>query len=384
MTQQLSSVQTADRVAGLATMLGNLDGVSHANVLAQAFSPEALERALNLSFSRELGAFIPALLSIYKFFQAQSSRFGVALVPGIPATGRAYGTLEFPAFAVAHDELTYMVLLEPLPPVVRQAYPDMQQWAVHLRACVRSSTNGTPTSPDLASLQFLGEFKNSADRPVPKRQTYFREWDHTDRGFVASTEPTTGPEAWTPADVTRGLGAETFRAVMSSLRAVEQATQVEVPAKPSTQNTLLQLSYRDAGNFKRYMEEVLEGAITPEQVLQLGSALNDGYQLIADQVGLPTPSFEAHDGEDDWPSKELDHVWTVLNAFEEGTPLAESLHTDRAPTLAMTVVDFVHKVTNRAKAWDIEAEWARMESAAAWNSRNPDSTAVLRVLPRAA
>lgn len=379
---QLTSDQISARVASLATALGDLGGVVHANVLAQAFTPEALERALNLAFARELGALIPQLQDVYAFLQSQSQRFGAVSLPLSKSTGRAFGTADFPAFAISCEDLTYMVVLEPLPPMVREAYPDMHQWAVHLRVCTRSQSNKVLSAPAPASLQFLGEFKYSAERPVPKGQTYFREWDSSDRGFLASTEPTTGPEAWTPADVTRGVGADVFRIVLTHLQELHAATKTVKTAKG---NTLLKLSYRDAGNFGRYREEVLEGALTAEMVAALGAALNEGYQLIADQVGLPTPSFEEKAGESDWPSEELDHVWTVLDQFEDvGNPAPDQFHTDQAPTLAMTAEQFVQKVVAIGRNWDIAGEWARMQSAAAWNARTPDSAQVLRILPRAA
>lgn len=132
--------------------------------------------------------------------------------------------------------------------------------------------------------------------------------------------------------------------------------------------TKLSLLYRDANNYKEYHPEVLAGEISEEQLRLIAAKLDDGVFLIAEQVGLPTPSF-IDVGNSGWPRKNEDHVFTTLVVFEEaqedGNDLPEpsDLLTDEPPTLAMDVAAFVAKV-QAVSAWDVKAEWARMKRAA--------------------
>lgn len=132
-------------------------------------------------------------------------------------------------------------------------------------------------------------------------------------------------------------------------------------------NTKLCLLYRDANNFKTYRSEVLVGAITVEQLDTLSAHLEDGVFLIAEQVGLPTPSFSAV-GSAGWPRKRDDHVYTTLADFEEALeegmerPNPSDMLTDAPATLAMDVTTFVAKVAAISE-WDARTEWARMKHA---------------------
>jgi len=146
------------------------------------------------------------------------------------------------------------------------------------------------------------------------------------------------------------------------------------PMTPS--NTLLTLTYRDAGNFKRQLEEVVRGAISASQVERLSRKFESGYMLIAEQLGLPTPSFEEMPGEEDWPSEELDHVYTSWAQFEDadGAPALSTLLTDRPPTLAMTIDELVAR-TEAVRRWNVSDEWDRMEQSA----RRIDGPSVKRI-----
>lgn len=389
MKQTLTPPEIQTRVAHLQSGLGDLAGVAHAGVLAKAFDPAALERALNLAFAQALGALTPLLLNIHRYLTTRKAPFGIVELPVPGSTGAAFCDKEFKTFAIqVADAFTYMVVLEPLPPVVKVANPEMQQWAIHLRICTRgTSQSSAVAATPLGDLKFLGDFKYHADRPVPAGQKYFREWDCSDRGFLASTEPTTGGEAWTPADVTRGRGVSLFQEVLEHLKSVAAAVEDQTGTKQGL-NTLLQLSYRDAGNFGSVLEEVLQGAISSAQVAEMSSLLNDGYQLIADQVGLPTPSFVPRAGESDWPCDEMDHVWTTIAQFEAAdSPTPQVFATSKEPTLLMTVDELMERlraVRSSKLGWDIAAEWARMQEAGAWSSRQPDSQSVLRPLRHAA
>lgn len=218
MTKQFESqAELLSRAHALEDEIGDLRDSAHAIVLAQAFRQDALERALNLSIAVELGQMLPELLELYDYISKCAPVSREIPVGELGTHARAYGDASFPAFAVRSKAYTYMVVLEPLPPLVREAYPDIQQWAVHLRMCTKSVANPAPTDTPLDQLRFLGDFRSMAERPCPKKQTYFREWDNTDRGFLASTEPTTGAEQWTPSDATLGVGLALTRAVMKDL-----------------------------------------------------------------------------------------------------------------------------------------------------------------------
>lgn len=127
-------------------------------------------------------------------------------------------------------------------------------------------------------------------------------------------------------------------------------------------NTKLCLLYRDASNYKTSKEVVLAGEITAEQIAVIGAKLDEGEYLIAEQVGLPTPSWEFRD-KDGWPSDDLDHVFTTLTAFSEGSPEVESMLTDEEPTEEMSIDDLVARFA-AVDSWNIVAEWQRMEAAA--------------------
>lgn len=386
MKQHISIEELNTRVDSLAQAMGDLTGQAHAGVLSKAFSAEALERALNLAFARQISGMLPDLLTLHKHLAEQPSGKDCVL-PGDGALGRSFADNDFKTFGIQTPDFTYMVVLEPLPPMVHQAFPDMKDWAIHLRVCTSSAGNPAMVTKPLDTLGFLSEFVFHADRPTPKGQKYFGDWDCSDRGFLASTEPTTGGEGWTPAGVTRGLGVTAFQQVLDHLESLAQALRTRASTKGH--NTLLRLSYRDAGNYGSCLEEVLPGPITEREIALMRELLNDGYQVIAEQVGLPTPGFIPREGEGDWPSEEMDHVWTVIDQFEEkGDDLSPAdFLTDQAPTLVITVGDLLEKlkrVVNSKKGWDILAEWSRMESAASWGSRHSDGQGVLRPLPLAA
>lgn len=133
-------------------------------------------------------------------------------------------------------------------------------------------------------------------------------------------------------------------------------------------NTQISLMYRDADNYKTYHTEVLAGEITAEQVAAVAEALDDGTFLIAEQVGLPTPSF-SEVGRRGWPSNASDHVFTTLASFEEALeegkdlPSLESLLTEDAPTLAMDIATLVERIVGVSE-WFVKPEWARMKDAA--------------------
>lgn len=130
-------------------------------------------------------------------------------------------------------------------------------------------------------------------------------------------------------------------------------------------NTILRLMYRDASNYKASQDVVVAGAITEAQIAAIAAKLQDGEFFIANQVGLPTPSFQFC-GKDGWPSDELDHVFTTLTAFSDGKPAVEDFLTDLEPTEGMTVPELVARfeAIESAESWGVVAEWNRMLNAA--------------------
>ncbi|WP_060059903.1 hypothetical protein [Burkholderia ubonensis] len=130
-------------------------------------------------------------------------------------------------------------------------------------------------------------------------------------------------------------------------------------------NTQINLMYRDGDNHKEVLSEVVSGAISQEQVAQISEHLEDGIFLIAEQVGLPTPSF-LYCGKYRWPTKS-DHVFTTWLDFEEAqddglsSPAAEAMLTDKAPTLDLNIDTLVARILS-AK-WDAKPEWTRMRAA---------------------
>lgn len=124
-------------------------------------------------------------------------------------------------------------------------------------------------------------------------------------------------------------------------------------------NTKISLMYRDADNYKAHKEVIVSGAITAEQIQQIRSGLEDGQFIIADQVGLPTPSFDFMKY-DSWPNDDSDHVWTTLPDFEGDVSPAE-LHTTDEETEEITIEQLAEAIAN-AK-WDVPTEWARMQAA---------------------
>ena len=128
----------------------------------------------------------------------------------------------------------------------------------------------------------------------------------------------------------------------------------------ATINTKLNLMYRDGDNYKAFLNVVVAGAITAPQIAQIRTGLDDGEFIIANQVQLPTPSFNFR-GQDNWPNEELDHVWTTLPDFE-GDLKPTELHTQAPPTEHNITIEQLAAAIATAK-WDVAAEWDRMKNA---------------------
>ncbi|ABO59718.1 hypothetical protein LA345_40735 (plasmid) [Burkholderia vietnamiensis] len=128
------------------------------------------------------------------------------------------------------------------------------------------------------------------------------------------------------------------------------------------ENTRLDLIYCDAGNYRVSETVVLAGAISSKQLELIRSKLEDGCQIIAHQVGLPTPAVQQRDN-DGFPNDELDHVFTTLEVFESGHAEIDDLLTQDPPTHAFTIDELMQRFA-AVQSWDIAAEWERLLSLA--------------------
>lgn len=123
-----------------------------------------------------------------------------------------------------------------------------------------------------------------------------------------------------------------------------------------TMNTGLQLQYYDESGYSQSIDVILRGEITSSQIKTIGMSLNEGDSIIAEQVGLPTPS-EQFASEFEFPT-DNDHVWTTINEFRDGEPVAENMLTDGEPNIDMSVDQFIESL--QQVNWDIGGEMERL------------------------
>lgn len=122
-------------------------------------------------------------------------------------------------------------------------------------------------------------------------------------------------------------------------------------------NTKLTLIYTDAHGHKSYLDVVLRGQMTPRQSGIIYQSLHDNEFLIADQVGLPTPS-EQMSQNGPFPTSD-DHVWSSIQGdmnLKQGK--VGRFFTDEAHTIDMTVEQFAQRM--KAVNFDVSAEMARL------------------------
>jgi hypothetical protein len=136
----------------------------------------------------------------------------------------------------------------------------------------------------------------------------------------------------------------------------EQEVQVQRPPK----NTRIDLTYTSE-SLKAHAVAILPGEIEQETLDQITELLIDGHQIIAEQVGLPTPLEEClNDPENEgMMPDDSDHVLTNLDAWSEDKPSVEDLLTDEpansrlSPRGLATCLTFVD--------WDYGAEMDRLD-----------------------
>lgn len=124
---------------------------------------------------------------------------------------------------------------------------------------------------------------------------------------------------------------------------------------PQAENTKLELMYRDGDNYKTFLDYILTGPITEAQIAELKSLLTDGCDVIANEVGLPTPAEGMFV---DYEPSEQDHPYTTLVALDCAKPnLSDFLTCDPADT-DLTVDELIIEV--RAAKWNEMAEIERL------------------------
>ena len=103
------------------------------------------------------------------------------------------------------------------------------------------------------------------------------------------------------------------------------------------ENTKIYYLYRDASNYKKGNEAIVEGAITQEQIDTIMDCLDEGEYFIPKQVGLPEVRFDK--------ITEDDHCWFELDKYGFTA-------TDEEPTVRMTIDELVEKFKAASGNWD--------------------------------
>lgn len=77
-------------------------------------------------------------------------------------------------------------------------------------------------------------------------------------------------------------------------------------------STTVHLLYRDACNYKTSESVVFNGDATPELVERLFAALDDGENIVPEQVGLEHPALKNDIFAGRWPDEEDDHGYSEI------------------------------------------------------------------------
>jgi hypothetical protein len=133
---------------------------------------------------------------------------------------------------------------------------------------------------------------------------------------------------------------------------------VDVVAAP--RNTRIDLTY-SSESLKVGAVAILPGAITQETLDQITELLIDGDQVIAEQIGLPTPLEQfLNDPENGGAMPDDgDHVLTNLDAWANGKPTVEDLLTDEPANSELSPRGLATALT--FTEWDYQAEHDRLE-----------------------
>jgi hypothetical protein len=138
-------------------------------------------------------------------------------------------------------------------------------------------------------------------------------------------------------------------------------------------NTFITLQYADEHNYKKCIECILSGSLTTAQILQIKEKLDEGIYLVANQVGLPTPS-ELLLGSN-FPN-ESDHAWTSIHEFrfeDEASP--SDFATQGVPTVEITANQLYTNIM--AVTWNEVNEMERLEAMSLDLSTEPNNEDVV-------
>jgi hypothetical protein len=125
-------------------------------------------------------------------------------------------------------------------------------------------------------------------------------------------------------------------------------------------NTRFEMLYRSSSD-KRQEIVILSGAITDEQIKAIEGILIDGFQVIAPQVGLPSPLSNLLE-EQGRSAEDNDHALTSMEDWYTGSPAAASLHTFEKPTVDLSVDSFTAQLQEIGPhGWDHMAEGDRLD-----------------------
>ena len=116
--------------------------------------------------------------------------------------------------------------------------------------------------------------------------------------------------------------------------------------REKSMNTKISYPYRDAGNYKRYNECIVAGALSAKQIRAILDCCDMGEYFIPGQVGLPEHRFDTYDSQ-------ADHCWFELTAdsFSE---------TIEPPTIALTATELVNRFEGCRNNWQDEAYTPQM------------------------
>ena len=117
--------------------------------------------------------------------------------------------------------------------------------------------------------------------------------------------------------------------------------------KESCKNNKMKFSYfyRDAANYKNHSSIVLEGVLTPKQIVEMKELLEDEELFLPLDAGVPPMYFEETDSE-------IDHVWHTWGGFEP----AEDFE---VPT--MSAQELYDNFMRTNGNWDIERHMKYLE-----------------------
>ena len=119
-------------------------------------------------------------------------------------------------------------------------------------------------------------------------------------------------------------------------------------------NSVFDLEYRDAANYRAGERVVVSGEITQDQIDEISRNLEDGQFIIAHQVGLPTPAEKLHA---EFGVDSDDHVFTTLEQWESDQPTIADFLTEDPATIEMTVEELARKIGSAS--WDVSGEMER-------------------------